>query len=161
MTLNRLSGFSVNLVTIEVGCLGHFMPETVSKLSDVRHVPKNSICCTLQQAACVAICSYRIFNSRAPTWDIVDLFTCWETIYICLFFSFFVLPGLLTFIRNLVTLKLPFNVGGTYLIILLAFAECSIKVIQLLKESLSSSRLFFSIPSCMKATWFIIATPKE
>jgi len=35
--LNNLEqvGFSVNLVTIEVGCLGHFKPETVSKLSDV------------------------------------------------------------------------------------------------------------------------------
>ena len=70
--------FSVNLVTIEVGCLGHFMPETVSKLSDVCHLPKNTIRCILQQAARVAIsCSYRIFNSRASTtWDIVDLFTC-------------------------------------------------------------------------------------
>ena len=72
------AGFSVNLVTIEVGCLGHFMPETVSKLSDVCHLPKNTIRCILQQAARVAIsCSYRIFNSRASTtWDVVDLFTC-------------------------------------------------------------------------------------
>ena len=72
------AGFSVNLVTIEVGCLGHFMPQTVSKLSDVCHLPKNTIRCILQQAARVAIsCSYRIFNSRASTtWDVVDLFTC-------------------------------------------------------------------------------------
>ena len=35
------AGFSVNLVTIEVVCLGHFMPEIVSKLSDVCHLPKN------------------------------------------------------------------------------------------------------------------------
>ena len=72
------AGFSVNLVTIEFGCLGHFMPQTVSKLSDVCHLPKNTIRCILQQAARVAIsCSYRIFNSRASTtWDVVDLFTC-------------------------------------------------------------------------------------
>ena len=72
------TGFSVNLVTIEVGCLGHFMPETVSKLSDVCHLLKNTIRCILQKAARVAIsCSYRIFNSRASTtWDVVDLFTC-------------------------------------------------------------------------------------
>ena len=72
------AGFSVNLVTIEVGCLGHFMPQTVSKLSDVCHLPKNTIRCILQQVARVAIsCSYRIFNSRASTTcDVVDLFTC-------------------------------------------------------------------------------------
>ena len=73
-------GFSANLVTIEVGCLGHFMPQTVSKLSDVCHLPKNTIRYIVQQAARVAIsCSYRIFNSRASTtcnWDVVDLFTC-------------------------------------------------------------------------------------
>jgi len=81
----KQAGFSVNLVTIEVGCLGHFEPETVSKLSDVCHLPKNTTHGTLQQAACVAIsCSYRIFNSHASlTWDIVDLFTYEETLYVC------------------------------------------------------------------------------
>ena len=66
------AGFSVNLVTIEVGCLGYFMPETISKLSNVYHLPKNTIRCILQQAARVVIsCSYRIFNSRASTtWDV-------------------------------------------------------------------------------------------
>jgi len=79
--------FSVNLVTIEVGCLGHFMPETVSKLSDVCHLPKTTICCTFQQAARVAIsCSYRTFNSCASlTWGIVDLFICCKAIYVYLF----------------------------------------------------------------------------
>ena len=48
-------GFSVNLVTIEVGCLDHFMPETVSKLSNVCHLPKNTIRFILQQVARVAI----------------------------------------------------------------------------------------------------------
>ena len=78
LTYLQQAGFSVNLVTIEVGCLGHFMSETASKLSDVCRPPKNTIRCILQQAACVAIsCSYRIFNSHASTtWDVVDLFNC-------------------------------------------------------------------------------------
>jgi len=69
------AGYVVDLVTIEVGCLGHFMPETVSKLSTVCHLPKRSINQILQRAARVAIsCSYRIFNSRTSMlWDVVDL----------------------------------------------------------------------------------------
>ena len=64
-------------VTIEVGCPGHIMPATVTKLklSKVCHLPKSTVRYTLQQAACVAnSCSYRIFNSWASaSWDIVDL----------------------------------------------------------------------------------------
>ena len=69
------AGYVVDLLTIEVGCLGHFMPETVSKLSTVCHLPKRSINQILQRAARVAIsCSYRIFNSRTSLlWDVVDL----------------------------------------------------------------------------------------
>jgi len=69
------AGYVVDLVTVEVGCLGHFMPETVSKLSTVCHLPKRSINQILQRAARVAIsCSYRIFNSRTSLlWDVVDL----------------------------------------------------------------------------------------
>ena len=64
------------------------MPETVSKLSDVCHLPKNTIRCILQQAARVAIsCSYRIFNSRASTtWDVLDLFTSGEVLGVFLGF---------------------------------------------------------------------------
>ena len=32
------AGFSVDLVTVEVGCLGHFMPVTVTKLSNICHL---------------------------------------------------------------------------------------------------------------------------
>ena len=71
LTFNMLD----DLVTIEVGSLGHFMPETVTKLSSICHLPKKSINHILQQAARVAIsCSYRIFNScTSLSWDVVDL----------------------------------------------------------------------------------------
>ena len=69
------AGYSVDLVTVEVGCLGHLMPETVTALSPVCHLPKKSINQILQQVARVAIsCSYRIFNFRTTlSWDLVDL----------------------------------------------------------------------------------------
>ena len=54
LTDPQQAGFSVNLVTIEVGCLGHFMPQTVSKLSDACHLPKRRILtirCILQPAS--------------------------------------------------------------------------------------------------------------
>jgi len=44
------AGYVVDLVTIEVGCLGHFMPENVFKLSTVCHLPKRSINQILQRA---------------------------------------------------------------------------------------------------------------
>ena len=60
------AGFSVDLVEIEVGCLGHLMPVTVTKLSNVCHLLKSTICYILQQAACIAIsCLYRLFNAQA------------------------------------------------------------------------------------------------
>jgi len=57
--------YPLDLVTVEVGSFGHFMPETVTELSFICHLPKKLINHILQQAACVTIsCSYRIFNSR-------------------------------------------------------------------------------------------------
>ena len=72
------AGYLVDLVTIEVSCLGHFMPATITKLSNVFHLPKSTIRYILQQAAHVAIsCSYRIFNSQASvSWNVVDLLNC-------------------------------------------------------------------------------------
>ena len=56
----KCAGFSVDYLTLEVGCLGPFMSVTVTKLSNVYHLPKSTICYILQQEACVAIsCSYR------------------------------------------------------------------------------------------------------
>ena len=71
----RDSALSVDLVTIEIGCLGHFTPATISKLSEICHLPKRNVHSMLQQAAKVAIsCSYRIFNARqSPSWDIIEL----------------------------------------------------------------------------------------
>ena len=72
------AGFLVGLVTVEVGCLGHFMPVTVTRFSNVCHLPKSTMHCILQQAACFAIsCSYRLFNVWASaSWDVVDLLNC-------------------------------------------------------------------------------------
>ena len=69
------AGYLVDLVTTEVGSSGHFMPETVTKLSSIHHLPKKSIIHILEQAARVAIsCSYRIFNScTSLSWDVVNL----------------------------------------------------------------------------------------
>ena len=46
----QYAGFLLDLVTFEVGCLGHFMPATVTKFSNVYYL---LIRCILQQAACV------------------------------------------------------------------------------------------------------------
>jgi len=63
LTFNMLDIYIVYLVTIEVGSLSHFMPETVTMISSIYHLPKKSINHILQQTARVAIsCSYRIFN---------------------------------------------------------------------------------------------------
>ena len=71
----KCTSLSVELVTVEVGCLGHFVPVTVAKLSEVFHQSKYSIRGILQQAAKVAIsCLYRIFNARSSTsWYVIDL----------------------------------------------------------------------------------------
>ena len=65
----QCTGLAVDLIPIEIGCLGHFMPETITQ------VAKRIIWPLFEQAARIAIsCSYRIFNSRAsPEWNLVDL----------------------------------------------------------------------------------------
>ena len=53
------AGLSVELVTIEVGCLGHFLPSSVTNVCRVCHLSKHSTRCMFEQAAQVAIsCSY-------------------------------------------------------------------------------------------------------
>ena len=60
------TGFTVDFISIEVGCLGHFMPETLTQVSSACGVPKKTVRLLFEQAARIAIsCSYRIFNSRA------------------------------------------------------------------------------------------------
>ena len=43
MTFKTL--FQVGLFTIEIGCLGHFMPVTITKIC---HLPKRTVCSMLQ-----------------------------------------------------------------------------------------------------------------
>ena len=59
----QLSGLSVHLISIEIGCLGHFMPDTIAQVANVCEVAKKTIRSLFEQAACIAVsCSYRIFN---------------------------------------------------------------------------------------------------
>jgi len=69
------TGLTVDLISIEVGCLGHFMPETLVQVASACCVPKKTVRLLFEQAARIAIsCSYRIFNSRASCeWDLLDL----------------------------------------------------------------------------------------
>ena len=70
----QLSGLTVNLVPIEIGCLGHFLSETIAQMATACEVPKKTIRSLFEQEAHIAVsCSYRIFNSRAsPGWDLLD-----------------------------------------------------------------------------------------
>ena len=49
----QLSGLSVNLISIEIGCLGHFMPDTIAQVANACEVAKETIrsgcshCCLL------------------------------------------------------------------------------------------------------------------
>ena len=67
----------VDLISIEIGCLGHFMPETLAQVATACCVLKKTVRSLFEQAARIAIsCFYRIFNSRAsPEWDLLDLLT--------------------------------------------------------------------------------------
>ena len=69
------TGLSVELVTIEVGFLGHFLPSSVTNVCRVCHLSKHSTRCMFEQAARVAIsCSYQIFNARSSElWDVSEL----------------------------------------------------------------------------------------
>ena len=69
MTFSFLAYESVNLISIEIGCLGHFMPDTISQVANACEMAKKTI---RSQAARIAVsCLYRIFNSRASLdWDL-------------------------------------------------------------------------------------------
>ena len=59
-------GGSGGMPCIEIGCLGHFLSETISQMATACEVPKKTIRSLFEQAARIAVsCSYRIFNSRA------------------------------------------------------------------------------------------------
>ena len=73
----QCTGLAVDLISIEIGCLGHFMPKTLAQVTTACCVSKKTVQSLFEQAARIAIsCSYRIFNSRAsPEWDLLDLLT--------------------------------------------------------------------------------------
>ena len=56
----QLSGLSViNLISIEIGCLGHFMPDTIAQVANACEVKKKTIRSLFEQAARIAVsCSY-------------------------------------------------------------------------------------------------------
>ena len=41
--VDQHAGFLVDLVTVEVGCLGHFMLVTITRFCTVCHLPKSTI----------------------------------------------------------------------------------------------------------------------
>ena len=51
MTLIQLSGLTVDLISIEIGCLGHFMPDTISQVAYTCQVMKKTIRSLFQQVA--------------------------------------------------------------------------------------------------------------
>ena len=62
----------VEFISIEIGCLGHFMPETLAQVATACCVSKKTVQSLFQQAAHIV----GIFNSRAsPEWDLLDLLT--------------------------------------------------------------------------------------
>jgi len=74
--LQRTStGLTVDLITIEIGCLGHFMPEAISRVAKACQVAKKTVPTLFEQGARIAVsCSHRIFNARAsPMWNLLDL----------------------------------------------------------------------------------------
>ena len=69
------AGLSVELVTIKVRCLGHFLPSSVTNVCRVCHLSKYFTRWMFEQAARVAIsCSNQIFNARSSElWDVSKL----------------------------------------------------------------------------------------
>ena len=69
------AGLSVQRVTIEVGCLGYFLPSSVTNVCRVCHLSEHSTRCMFEQAAQVAIsCSYQVFNAcSSKLWDVSEL----------------------------------------------------------------------------------------
>ena len=65
------TGLLVGLVTIEVGCLGHFLPSTISNLFRICHLQKYAV-----RSIISISCSYRIFNAcSSDLWDVKELLT--------------------------------------------------------------------------------------
>ena len=83
---------------LEVGCLVHLLPPTVSKLCNICYLQKHCVQAIFKQAAQVAIsCSYKIFNAlTSELCDVTEFIAvCLVTDY-CMYvlMYFFVLPGI-------------------------------------------------------------------
>ena len=80
------TGLAVNLITIEIACLGHFMPETISQVAKACQVAKKSVQALFEQGAHTAVsCSYRIFNARTSlAWDLSDLLKQFVFVLLCI-----------------------------------------------------------------------------
>ena len=55
MTFSFLAYESVNLISIEIGCLGHFMPDTIAQVANACKVAKKTIRSQFEQAARIAV----------------------------------------------------------------------------------------------------------
>ena len=71
------TGLVVDLISIEIRCLGHFMLETHAQVVTTCCVSKKTVWSPFEQAARIAISySYRIFHSTAsPEWDLLSFLT--------------------------------------------------------------------------------------
>ena len=85
MTFSFLHGLSVNLISIEIGCLGHFMPDAIAQVANVCEMTKKTVRSLFEQTACIAVsCLYMIFNSRAGSISLPKLnFSACHKYYFC------------------------------------------------------------------------------
>ena len=69
MTL-QLSGLTVNLISIEIGCLGHFMPDTIAQVANVCEVTKKTILEDPRLSRLLALLSpaHTEFSILEPPW---------------------------------------------------------------------------------------------
>ena len=71
-------GLSVTYRTLEIGSLGHYLPNAAFCISNFFQLTKSETKQILQKASKTAIgCSYHIFNSRnSASWDANKPFYC-------------------------------------------------------------------------------------
>ena len=53
----QCTGLVVDLISIEIGCLGHFMPETLAQVATASCVSKETVRSLFEQVARIAISS--------------------------------------------------------------------------------------------------------
>ena len=66
MALHYMTFNIADLISIEIGCLGHFMSDTLAQVASTSGVAKKTVRSLIEQAAGIVVSySYRIFKSRA------------------------------------------------------------------------------------------------